>query len=214
LEVQKAADLMRKQIEHERQLDNAKEECKKAWDLIEIFRWERGWKKSSQARTRRVMNGLPCERARLRAVKEKIMIRVKGFGWEDVAHAWSKGSVPYNSAELMEHFVNVVLPMTEESRAPNEPPLKFEDNTSKCTLGTQSALLVNHASMNTKATEQIKAEAMAECARSEMEGKIDRDANLQTHSMPDVDKTLIEFPIKYCFLYLDDDGGEYHAWCD
>ena len=57
LEVQKAADLTRKRIEHERQLDNAKEEYIKAWDLIEIYHSERGWKKLSQAR--RVMNGLP-----------------------------------------------------------------------------------------------------------------------------------------------------------
>ena len=212
LEVQKAADLTRKRIEHERQLDNAKEEYIKAWDLIEIYHSERGWKKLSQAR--RVMNGLPSERARLRAVKEQIMIQVNGFGWEDVAHAWLKGNVPYNSAELMEHFVNVVLSMTEERGVPNEPPLKFQDNTTKYTLGTQSALIVNHASMNTKTTEQIKAEAMVERARREVEGETDRDANLQTHSMPDVDETLVGFPIEYCFSYLDDDGGEYHAWCD
>ena len=64
------------------------------------------------------MNGLHSERTRLRAVKEQIMIRVKGFGWEDAAHAWSKGNVPYNSAELMEYFVTVVLPMTEERGVP------------------------------------------------------------------------------------------------
>jgi hypothetical protein len=55
---------------------------------------------------------------------------------------------------------------------------------------------------------------MVERARREMEGETDRDANLQTHSMPDVDKTLVGFLIEYCFSYLDDDGGEYHAWCD
>jgi hypothetical protein len=104
LEVQKAADLTRKQIEHETQLVNAKEEYIKALDLIEIYYSERGWKKLSQAR--RVMNGLPSERARLGAVKEQIMIQVKGFGWKDVAHAWSKGNVSFNSAEFMEHFVN------------------------------------------------------------------------------------------------------------
>ena len=212
LEVQKAADLTRKQIEHETQLVNAKEEYIKALDLIEIYYSERGWKKLSQAR--RVMNGLPSERARLGVAKEQIMIQVKGFGWEDVAHAWSKGNVSFNSAEFMEHFVNVVFLMTEECGVPYEPPPKFQDNTTKYTLGTQSALIVNHVSMNTKTTEQIKAEAMVERARREMEGETDRDANLQTHSMPDVDKTLVRFLIEYCFSYLDDDGGEYHAWCD
>ena len=36
LELQKRADLRRKQAEHEMRVENAKEEYKKAWDLIDV----------------------------------------------------------------------------------------------------------------------------------------------------------------------------------
>ena len=45
LKLQKEADLRRKRIEHEKNLENAKEEYIKAWDLIDIYHSERGWKK-------------------------------------------------------------------------------------------------------------------------------------------------------------------------
>ena len=212
LNLQKAADLRRKQIEHEKNLENAKEEYIKAWDLIEIYHSERGWKRLSQAL--RVMNGLSSESARLRAVKEQITIRVNGFGWEEAAHAWSKSGVAYSSSELMKHFVEVVLPMEEKLGIPIEPPLKFQDNTTKYTLGTQSGLSVDNVGMNIKSTEEIKADAMMERARRESVGETDRDANLQAHTMPKVDETLVGFRIEYCFSYLDQDGGEFYGWCD
>ena len=47
-----------------------------------------------------------------------------------------------------------------------------------------------------------------------MVGETDRDANRQTHIMPNIDKSLEGFKIEYCFSYVDDDGGVYNAWCD
>ena len=32
--------------------------------------------------------------------------------------------------------------------------------------------------------------------------------------MPAVDETLVGYGIEYCFSYLDDDGGDYCAWCE
>ena len=117
LELQKRADLRRKQAEHEMRVENAKEEYIKAWDLIEVYHSDRGWKTLSQSW--RTFNQLTSERARLRAVKEQILIRVKGFGWDKAAHAWSKGNVPYSSMELMTHFVEVVLPMEKDGYQKN-----------------------------------------------------------------------------------------------
>ncbi len=162
LELQKKADLKRKQAEQERRVEKAKEEYIKAWDLIEIYESERGWKTLSQSW--RTYNQLPSEAARLRAVKEQILIRVKGFGWDKAAHAWSKNDVAYSSMELMKHFVDVVLPM-EKDGVPLKPLLRFQDNTTKYTLRTTSALSTEHADTNSKTTEQIEAEAMMERAR-------------------------------------------------
>ena len=212
LNLQKEADLRRKRVEHEKNLENAKEEYIKAWDLIDIYHSERGWKKLSQAR--RVFNSISSEPTRLKAVKEQITIRVKGFGWKEAAHAWSKGGTAYDSLELMKHFVDVILPMEAKLGVPSEPAFKLQDNTTKYTLGTDSGLSVEDVALNTKSVEDLKAEAMMERARREAEGETDRDANLQTITMPNIDDTLVGFSIEYCFAYLDDDGGEYYAWID
>ena len=212
LKLQKEADLRRKRVEHEKNLENAKEEYIKAWDLIDIYHSERGWKKLSQAR--RIFNSISSEPTRLKAVKEQITIRVKGFGWKEAAHAWSKGGTAYDSLELMNHFVNVILPMEAKLGIPSEPIFKVQDNTTKYALGTDSGLSVENVALNTKSVEDLKAEAMMERARREAEGETDRDANLQTITMPNIDDTLVGFSIEYCFAYLDDDGGEYYAWID
>ena len=177
LELQKAADLRRKRIEHEKNLQNAKEEYIKAWDLIEVYHSDRGWKKLSQAI--RVMNSLSSEAARLKAIKEQITIRVKGFGWKEAAHAWSKGGTAYDSSELMKHFVNVILPMEAKLGVPSEPTFKVQDNTTKYALGTDLGLSVVNVELNTKSVEDLKTEAMMERARREAEGETDCDANLQ-----------------------------------
>lgn len=212
LNLQKEADLRRKRIEHEKNLENAKEEYIKAWDLIDVYHSDRGWKKLSQAR--RVFNSLSSEPARLKAVKEQITIRVRGFGWKEAAHAWSKGGTAYDSLELMKHFVDVILPMEAKLGVPCEPRFKIQDNTAKYALGTDSGLSVENVALNTKSVEDLKAEAMMERERREAEGETDRDANLQSHTMPKIDDTLVGFSIEYCFAYLDDDGGEYYAWID
>eukprot|EP00956_Cyclotella_meneghiniana_P008423 scaffold11328_cov66-Cyclotella_meneghiniana.AAC.8 len=130
LESQKRADLARKQAEQEQIVEKAKEAYIRAWELIEIYRSERGWKTLSQSW--RTFNQLSSESARLRAVKQQIVIRWKGFGWDEAAHAWSKDQRPYSSLELMKHFVEVVLPM-EKHWVPDKPLLRFQDNTTKYT---------------------------------------------------------------------------------
>eukprot|EP00956_Cyclotella_meneghiniana_P015579 scaffold23959_cov59-Cyclotella_meneghiniana.AAC.1 len=97
---------------------------------------------------------------------------------------------------------------------PSEPIFKVQDNTTKYALGTDSGLSVENVALNTKSVEDLKAEAMMERERREAEGETDRDANLQTITMPNIDDTLVGFSIEYCFAYLDDDGGEYYAWID
>jgi hypothetical protein len=44
-----------------------------------------------------IFDQLKSESARLKAVKEQIMIRSKEFGWEEAGHAWSKNGRVFNS---------------------------------------------------------------------------------------------------------------------
>eukprot|EP00956_Cyclotella_meneghiniana_P019143 scaffold32561_cov32-Cyclotella_meneghiniana.AAC.4 len=57
----------------------------------------------------------------------------------------------------------------EKHGVPDKPLLRFQDNTTKYTLGTRSALEVELLDNHTKTTEEIEAEAMMERARRERE---------------------------------------------
>jgi hypothetical protein len=58
-----------------------------------------------------VYNSLASELAKLKAVKEQILIRSKGTIGEEAAHKWSQNGYYYLSKELLNHFICVVLPM-------------------------------------------------------------------------------------------------------
>eukprot|EP00956_Cyclotella_meneghiniana_P033237 scaffold94673_cov49-Cyclotella_meneghiniana.AAC.1 len=77
---------------------------------------ERRWKSAREAMT--VYNQLRSETARKKAVKEQIMIRRLGFGWEDCAHAWSCGDHTYSSSsrELLNFLKETVLPIEIERK--------------------------------------------------------------------------------------------------
>jgi hypothetical protein len=58
-------------------------------------------------------NKLDSEAKRLKVVKEQISIGKKGFGWDDAGHKWSENGYLYSSRELLDDFLNVVLPIEE-----------------------------------------------------------------------------------------------------
>ena len=81
LKLQKQADLKRHQIEHEKNIEIAKEQYIVACDYFDRYNSERCWKSSEDGWV--VFNQLKSESAKIKAVKEQIMIRTKGFGWDD-----------------------------------------------------------------------------------------------------------------------------------
>ena len=212
LKLQKEADLKRHQIEHEKNIENAKEQYIVACDFFDRYDSERCWKTEEEAWI--VFNQLKSESARLKAVKEQIMIRTKGFGWDDAGHAWSKNGNAYSSDELMNHFIETVLPMEQERGIPKQPPIKFQEHSERPTLGTKSNLNIEHPDMNATTLENMRENAIEERERRMEEGEMDIDTNRQTLIMPKVDTSLVGFNIEYCFTYFDDDGSTYDAWCD
>eukprot|EP00956_Cyclotella_meneghiniana_P021900 scaffold40590_cov37-Cyclotella_meneghiniana.AAC.2 len=65
-------------------------------------------------------------------------MRVKGFGWVQFDHAWSKGGRKYSGFELAKHLQKIIK---EEKKiaVPNEPPLIAPQRVSLSVLGTQSS---------------------------------------------------------------------------
>ena len=109
LNLQKEADLKRHQLEHEKNIINAEEKYIESCNFYDRHNSERCWKNAEDAWE--VFDQLNSESARVKAVKEQIMIRTKGSGWDDAAHPWSKNGQAFSSDELMKHFIETVLPM-------------------------------------------------------------------------------------------------------
>jgi hypothetical protein len=76
--------------------------------------------------------------ARYDALKENIMIRVKGFGWDWCKHAWSKNGRRYSIKELADHLKWIIK---EERKRhvviPSEPPLNVPKRIDLPVLGTE-----------------------------------------------------------------------------
>ena len=83
------------------------------------------------------LNRLKSDTARYNALKENILIRVKGFGWDWCKHAWSKNGTKYIIAELSSHLQYIIK---EEKiyNIPNEPPLKVPTQVNLPILGLQT----------------------------------------------------------------------------
>ena len=64
-------------------------------EFWEQYHSPRCWTTASMAMS--VYNQLKSETARLNAVKEQILIRYLGLGWEDAHHPWSSHEVVFNS---------------------------------------------------------------------------------------------------------------------
>ena len=198
------------------QLNNAEkavEENIVAMNYYEIGVSERRWKSPREATT--IYNQLGSESARLKAVKEQIMIRRLGFGWEDCAHQWSSKGHTYSSRELLNFLKSTVLPIEIKRGIPSEPTTNYVATVSiNYELGTVSDLQFVDESINTKSSNELAMDAIEERERREQEYETDRQSRLQPSIMPKVDESLVGFSIELCFEYDDDDDSTYYAWCD
>ena len=165
-----------------------------AMNYIEQYHSGRCWKTPEQAR--REFELLDSDPKRLKAVKEQISIRRKGFGWEDVGHYWTKDGYIFTSRELFDHFVNVVLKAESKRDIPTEPDVSLSVDNCRYSLGTMTALTIDER-FNAKSGEEFKQEMLEERERREEERETDRAARLQRNVMPDFNDNLIGFSIEY-----------------
>jgi hypothetical protein len=86
----------------------------------------------------RELKKLTSDTARYDALKENIMIRVKGLGWDWCQHAWSKNGRQYLIKELADHLRWIIK---EERKRhiviPSEPPVNVPKRMDLPVLGTE-----------------------------------------------------------------------------
>ncbi len=117
-----------------------------------------------------MFNGLSSKSAKLQFVKKQILIRYLGLGWTKAYHPWSKNKYVYSPAELMEHFVKVVLPLQNTEVVPEAPPMNLPGLPTLPALGTVAHDITTLEEENNNAGLQLRINAMVEQERLEDDG--------------------------------------------
>ena len=80
---------------------------------------------------------LKSDAKRYHALKENILIRVKGFGWDWCKHPWSNKGKNYTIQQLSAHL-QYIIKEEKVHDIPSEPPLKVPTRVNLPILGTQT----------------------------------------------------------------------------
>lgn len=110
---------------------------------------------------------LSSKTERLKCVKEQILIRYLGLGWDKAHHPWSKNKYQYLPSELLKHLCEVVIPLQDVEEVPSQAPIKLPTRTDTYTLGTKSADLIALDNAALEKEDSIRLKAMMERDRLE-----------------------------------------------
>ena len=107
---------------------------------------------------------LTSENMRYSALKENIMIRVKGMSWEWCRHAWSKDGKNYSVKELAQHL-RWIIKEEKKYDIPPGPSINVPTRTHLPTLGTQTCDVAGTSPMKTNSNKELKKLAVNENQR-------------------------------------------------
>ncbi len=139
-------------------------------------------------------------------MKEQILIRYLGLGWEEAHHLWSKNKFQFTASELLKHLCEVVIPLQDVNKVPDQAPIKLPTRPDNYTLKTKLADLLGLDNAVLTKEERMRLNAMLEQDRRKNSGFGDQLMEMQQTSwaIDKVRKGL--FRIDMCFSYGDKDG--------
>ncbi len=109
-----------------------------------------------------IFNELNSRSAKLKFVKEQILIWYLGLGWTKAYQLWSRNKHVFLPSELMEHFVTVVLPLENTEVVPDAPPMNLPGLPSLPALGTVAHDVTALEEKNNNAGLQLRINSMVE----------------------------------------------------
>ena len=127
---------------------------------------------------------LTTKKDKFKFVKEKIHIRYLGLGWVDPYHPWSKNKHTYQQAELLQHLINVIIPLTDNEIVPSKAPVNPPTRPDTFTLGTKLANLVARDNSMLAREKCVRLNAMIERDRLEDSGYGYQLMEMQENSWP------------------------------
>ena len=133
---QDTARQQKEELAKEKSMANASEEFIDGLYYHSMYFSDACWKDDYQVVAINLLK-LKSDAARYNALKDNILIQVKGFGWDWCKHPWSKNGMKYTISQLSTH-VQYIIKEEKAYDIPNEPPLKVPTRVNLPTLGMQN----------------------------------------------------------------------------
>ncbi len=113
---------------------------------------------------------LTSKKDKIECMKEQILIRYLGLGWEEAHHPWSKNKHQYTASELLKHLCEVVIPLQDVKEVPDQAPIILLVQPDSFTLRTKLADLIELDNGAMAREEHIRLNAMLEQDQRENSG--------------------------------------------
>jgi hypothetical protein len=133
---QDTAQQRKEELVKEKDMEQAREEFIEGLYYHQLYFSDACWK-NDQRVVARNLGKLTLDASKYNALKENIMIQVKGFGWEWCKHAWLKNGRKYTINELANHLHHIIK-KEKDHDIPIEPVLNIPSQMKLPTLGTET----------------------------------------------------------------------------
>ena len=129
---------IKEEVAKQKTLDGMSEEYIEAAVLIKMYHSDAGIKDDPK-NVSKVINDLPTKTAKYDALKQNILMRSQGFGWDWAHHAWSKNGRDYSVKELAEWLRKIIRKQNRLGLiAPTEPRASIPKRIALPVMGTQT----------------------------------------------------------------------------
>ena len=209
IERQKASARRKEEIMMEKKLDEAQEDFIVALYFHEQYNSPRCWRTVEVAQQE--YSRIGSQTAKLRAVKEQILIRHQGLGWNEAYHPWSRSGHTFSPDELFNHLIHVVIPLALTHKVPEEPPTNLPSPPELPAIGTTADYDMSATSAYATKFAQMTTKARKERDDREKAGEGDRYSEMQQFNQPQIN-SLVGFKIEMYFNYQDEDGSNLCNW--
>ncbi len=161
-------------------------------------------------------NSLKSASAQNQWVKDQILIRYVGLGWEEAHHPWSKNKYVYTPAELLKHLSMVVTLLQQTKKVSDHLPMNLPTRLTKPTLGTRAADVVAMDKEYEDKSVQLRINAYLEQEQMEERGIGGQLSEMQQNSWKVFENQRIKmkpFKIEMLFEYKEPGGELRYNWC-
>ena len=155
---------------------------------------------------------ISSDTAKYNALKENIMIRVKGFSWDWCKHPWSKDGRKYTIKELADHLRWII---TEEKKhsISDEPSLNVPQRINLPVLGTQTEEVLELDRKYLANEDAFKKKARKLRNERELKGEGSIYSSMQPFVRPEISDLMNErIDVLSEFKMLGKEGSELQ-WC-